>query len=56
MPRPEKPKPIQVERVVGRQIWRIPDVGFVTPRLQNPSDGVSAIGFTAELAIPEDDE
>lgn len=47
--------PIREERVVGRSIWRIPDKGPVTPRLQDEKGNISAVGFTARLTS-EDDE
>ena len=40
----DKPKPIRDSRVVGRQIWRVPDSGYVTPRLREGTTK-DAIGF-----------
>jgi hypothetical protein len=48
-------RPVKDERVVGRQIWRIPDKGAVIPRLQDEKSSVSAIGFTAQI-VADDDE
>ena len=47
-------KPIRNERVVGRPVWRIPDKGPVTPRLQAPTETINAVGFTAQLTSKED--
>jgi hypothetical protein len=49
-------RPIRTEHRVGRQIWRIPDKGSVIPRLQPEKREVSAIGFTADITAPDDDE
>jgi hypothetical protein len=43
-------RPIREERVVSRPIWRIPDKGPITPRLQDNHSEIAAIGFTAEIA------
>ena len=37
-------RPIKNNRVVGRPIWRVPDDGYVTPRLREDRN-VTAIGF-----------
>lgn len=49
-------KPIRQERVIGRPVWRIPDKGAVTPRLQDDQSNLSAVGFMAQLTAHEDDE
>jgi hypothetical protein len=48
-------RPLRNEREVGRPIWRVPDDGYVTPRLRLKTYE-SAIGFTARLTAQEDDE
>lgn len=49
-------RPVRNERVISRPIWRIPDKGLITPRLQEPQNNLSAIGFVAQLMAREDDE
>lgn len=48
-------KPIHRQRVVGKTVWRVPDKGPVTPRLQDDRSNTSAIGFTAKLTPDEPD-
>jgi hypothetical protein len=43
-----KAKPIHRRRVVGRPVWRVPESGYVAPRLQQ-SELKSAIGFVHEF-------
>jgi hypothetical protein len=47
-------RPIRQDRIVSRPIWRVPDKGPVTPRLQEQSN-ISAIGFMAQLSAPDDE-
>lgn len=48
-------RPQRKERVVARPIWRLPDKGPVIPRLQEPTQNISAIGFTAKLCADDDE-
>lgn len=47
-------RPIRPTHIVGRSIWRIPDDGPVTPRLQKRHD-TYAVGFTATFPTEDDD-
>ncbi len=47
-------RPIRGERIVAKTVWRIPDKGPVTPRLQEEKAAVSAIGFTAHIVSNDD--
>lgn len=44
--RPQHPsgKPKRERKVVGRSVWRVPEDGYVTPRLRK-SETKDAIGF-----------
>lgn len=47
-------RPIREGRVVARSVWRVPDDGYVTPRLRE-RHGAQAIGFTASLYSEADE-
>lgn len=47
--RAEKPRPVKQRRVVGRPLWRVPDKGYVTPRLRDEERRTEAIGFRAHI-------
>lgn len=49
-------RPIRCGRTVGRTVWRVPDEGFVTPRLRLPRRDLSMIGFMAPRYDYEDDD
>lgn len=49
-------RPVRNERVVGRPIWRVPDKGPITPRLQEPQGNLSAVGFLAQVSARENEE
>ncbi len=55
--RPAHPsgRPIRDRVVVGRQIWRIPDQGPVTPRLQDRV-GANAVGFVHDFSAVNGDD
>lgn len=55
--RPQHPsgRPINRPKYGIKSIWRIPDVGPVTPGLQK-KEGAYAVGFTARLCAEDDDE
>jgi hypothetical protein len=48
-------RPIRDERIIGRSIWRVPDKGYVTPRLQDEKSNITAIGFVADLTSKDDE-
>ncbi len=48
-------RPIRDRVVVGRQIWRVPDRGAVTPRLQEHA-GANAIGFVHDFSAVNGDD
>lgn len=48
-------RPVREPRVVGRSIWRVPDDGYVTPRLRKDSN-IQAIGFVHQFDREQDDE
>lgn len=47
--RDQKARPVRVKRVVSRPIWRVPDRGYVTPRLREEERRTQAIGFRAHV-------
>jgi len=46
-PRHTSGKPIRDNKPKGRPIWRVPDSGYVTPRLQDRK--TDAIGFVHDF-------
>lgn len=48
MDRKPKPRPIRESRVVGRTQWRLPEDGYVTPRLRE-NRKTEAIGFVSSF-------
>jgi hypothetical protein len=50
-----KPKPIRPNRVIGRQIWRVPESGYVTPRLRE-SSAKDCIGFVHSFDRDDDSD
>jgi hypothetical protein len=54
--RPEHPsgKPKRERKVVGRSIWRVPEDGYVTPRLRK-QDTKDAIGFVHRFDEDQDE-
>jgi hypothetical protein len=51
-----KPVPVHREKIGIRSIWRIPDDGYVTPRLREERTNTSAIGFHVNYREAEDEE
>lgn len=49
-------RPIRKTEQRGRPMWRIPDDGYVTPRLQRRKNQTQAIGFTAGRYDEADEE
>jgi len=57
MMRPIKAKPIRRARiVVGLGVWRIPETGPITPRLQPGNERTRAIGFRANIISEDNDD
>ncbi len=52
-PRHPSERPIRKEKVKGRPIWRVPDDGYVTPRLRDKK--TDAIGFVHKFDREEDE-
>lgn len=53
-----KNRPIHRPRQIGPSIWRVPDHGYVTPRLREERRDLSLIGFHhryVEADPPDDD-
>ena len=53
--RPQHPsgKPRRERKIVGRPVWRVPEDGYVTPRLRK-AEGAQAIGFVHRFDEPEE--
>jgi hypothetical protein len=49
-------RPIRYPKIGVRSIWRIPDSGPVTPKLQPQEATANPIGFHAEICVRDDDE
>lgn len=49
-------RPLDQRNVYERRVWRIPDDGFVTPRLRTPQRDLRLIGFTHRFEGDGEDE
>lgn len=46
--------PVRRDKIGVRSIWRVPDDGYVIPRLQPGRRETYAIGFTARICADDD--
>lgn len=49
-------RPMHNDRERGHSMWRVPPDEALTPRLRPGREQQNAIGFTARLTAPDDDE